>query len=164
MSVRANFKSLHKLLDYYLAYLKTIHEDDFFAKPQANVWSVSEVYSHVIWVNKTAAIATENCLNRTAHIKTNKPDWRVRLILFFGVFPPGKIKAPEAVAAKVERISLEDAANQIISLKRKLPALEADFKNFDTHYKIKHPRLGYLDAKNWLRFMVVHTKHHIKQL
>ncbi|WP_026905493.1 DinB family protein [Pedobacter glucosidilyticus] len=164
MSVKSDFKSLNKLLDKYLRHLKAIHEDKFFAKPEPHVWSVSEVYSHVIWVNKTAAIAAENCLNRTAHIKTSKPDWRVRLILFFGVFPPGKIKAPAAVASKVERISAEEAANQIINLKRKLPALEADFKNFDPHYKIKHPRLGYLDAKDWLRFMVVHTKHHIKQL
>jgi hypothetical protein len=30
--------------------------------------------------------------------------------------------------------------------------------------KTKHPRLGYLNAKQWLRFIEIHLHHHLKQL
>lgn len=164
MSVASNKNKLIKSLRFYEEFLKTIDEAIFTATPPSGGWSYAEVYSHITNVNYISAIAAEKCLSKVAEIKTRKPDWRVRLILFLGKFPPGKIKAPAAVEESTKKISKEEAANLLIKIHKKIGALNPQFENFDANYKIKHPRLGYLNAKHWLRFMVVHTNHHKKQI
>jgi hypothetical protein len=164
MSVTSNKKELEKTLRFYDEFLKTVSEEVFISTPPGGGWSYAKVYSHIINVNYISAIAAEKCLSKVAEIKTRKPDWRVRLILFLGKFPPGKIKAPAVVEAAVKRITKEEAANLLVKTHKKLDALQPQFKNFDSNFKVKHPRLGYLDAKHWLRFMVVHTKHHQNQI
>lgn len=164
MSVASNKKALEQSLKFYKEFLKTVSEEAFIITPPSGGWSYAEVYSHVTNVNYISAIAAEKCLNKVTEIKTKKPDWRVRLILFFAKFPPGRIKAPAAVEASVKRITKEEAANFLVKIQKKIDALHPQFKNFDSNYKVKHPRLGYLDAGHWLRFMVVHTKHHQNQI
>lgn len=164
MSVDLSKRKLNKLLDFYEQYLQTVNEDNFLRSPKQGGWSFSEIYSHILYVNHISAIAIENCLNKTAHIKTENPDWRVRLIFLLGMFPPITMKAPAGVAEKTKKISKEEASNQLVKFRKKMELLYPQYRRFDANYKIKHPRLGYLDAEDWLRFTVVHTKHHIKQI
>lgn len=164
MSVASNKKALQQALKFYEEFLKTVSEDVFTTTPPSGGWSYSEVYHHITSVNFISAIAAEKCLSKVAEIKTRKPDWRVRLILFLGKFPPGKIKAPATVEESVKKITKEEAANLIVKAHKKLEAFTPNFIQFDANYKMKHPRLGYLNAKHWLKFMVVHTNHHKKQI
>ncbi|MBK0383200.1 DinB family protein [Pedobacter sp. SD-b] len=164
MSVKSDKEALLKSLKFYEEFLKTLNEDVFLTTPPIGGWSYSEVYSHILSANLLSFIALEKCLNKTAEIKTKKPDWRVRLILFLGKFPPGKLKAPKVIADLVKKISTEEARNQMVKIKKRITEMPVGFKNFDSNYKMKHPRLGYLDAKSWLRFMVIHTQHHERQI
>ncbi|OAQ41716.1 hypothetical protein A5893_00975 [Pedobacter psychrophilus] len=164
MSIKSDKQTLLQSLKFYEEFLKTVNEDVFLTTPPIDGWAYSEVYSHILGANLMSFIALEKCLNKTAEIKTKKPDWRVRLILFLGRFPPGKLKVPDSVADLVKKITKEEASNQLIRIRKKIEELNINFKNFDANYKMKHPRLGYLDAKNWLRFMVIHTRHHEKQI
>lgn len=164
MSVKSDKEALLQSLKFYENFLKTVNEDVFLTTPPIGGWSYSEVYSHILTANLMSFIALEKCLNKTAEIKTRKPDWRVRLILFLGRFPPGKLKAPKIISDLIKKIIIEEASNQLIKIRKKIEDLNVNFKNFDINYKMKHPRLGYLDAKNWLRFMFIHTKHHEMQI
>lgn len=164
MSISTDKKKINKLLDFYEQYLKTVNEDVFLTSPANGVWSFSEIYSHVLWVIASSLVAIEQNLNKTSFIKSNKSDWRVRLILFLGILPGSNLKAPEIAAANVKKISKEEALNKIINIRKRLDVICGEFKKFDPNYKMKHPRLGWLDAKSWLRFIVVHTNHHIKQV
>jgi hypothetical protein len=164
MSINSNKEKLIKSLRFYEEFLKTVNEEAFSTTPSTGGWSYSEVYSHIFGANLMSAIAIEKCLNKTAEIKMSKPNWKVRLILFIGKFPPGKIKAPAQVLAGVKKITKEEASNQLIKLYKKMDELYPEIKKADTHYKFKHPRLGYLDAKAWLRFIFIHTQHHQKQI
>ena len=164
MSVKSNKEALLNSLKFYEEFLKTVNEDAFLTTPPIDGWSYSEVYSHILSANLMSFIALEKCLNKTAEIKTKKPDWRVRLILFFGKFPPGKIKAPKIIADLVKKITREEASNQLIKIRKKIEDLNPNFKNYDANYEMKHPRLGYLDAKSWLRFILIHSMHHEKQI
>jgi hypothetical protein len=164
MSLASDKKGLLKSLQFYESFLKTIDEDIFQLTPSIGGWSFSEVYGHILGANFMSTIALEKCLNKTAEIKTQKSHWKVRLILFFGKFPFGKIKAPAHIEAAVKKITKEEAANTLIKFRKKLEVLYPTIKNADVHYKIKHPRLGYLDAKSWFRFILIHTKHHQNQI
>lgn len=164
MSVKRDKEKILNSLKFYSAFLKTVNEERFLKTPQIGGWSFAEVYAHILSANLLSVVAIEKCLNKTAEIKTRKPDWRVRLILFFGRFPPGKYKVPAVLAAAVKKISKEEASNQLIKLTKKIEEIDNGFGRFNPDYKVKHPRLGYLDAKSWLRFIYVHSKHHQKQI
>lgn len=164
MSISSNRIKIKNLLDFYEHYLKTVNEETFLYSPAPGVWSFSEIYSHVFWVIRSSAIAIEQCLNKTAPIKTFKADWRARLVLFLGFLPGNNLKVPEIAASNVKKISKEEALNQIIIARKKLEEIYPEFKKFDENYKVKHPRLGWLGAKLWLKFIFVHTKHHTKQI
>ncbi|WP_017257017.1 DinB family protein [Pedobacter arcticus] len=164
MSVKSESAKVLESLKFYGEFLKTLNNDIFLTTPQQGGWSFSEVYAHILSANLLSVIAIEKCLNRSAEIKTRKPDWRAGLILFFGRFPPGKFKVPQVLEASVKKISKEEASNELIRLVKKITELEKGFSKFNPNYKVKHPRLGYLDAKSWLRFIYVHSKHHQKQI
>jgi hypothetical protein len=164
MSLNRDKNQLLKTISFYEKYLKTLNGDVFFNPGLNNSWSYSQVYDHVLGVNKLCCIAIENCLNKTAPIKTSKTNWKVRVLLFFGILSFKKIKSPDFIAAQVNHIAKEEASNKLKKLRSKIESIYPEFKKYNPHYKIKHPLLGYLDAKLWLRFMLVHTKHHIKQL
>ncbi|HET8828000.1 MAG TPA: DinB family protein [Pelobium sp.] len=164
MSVNSDKNKVLNSLKFYSAFLKTVNEELFVKTPVQGGWSFAEVYAHIISANLLSVVAIERCLNKTAEIKTHKPDWRVRLILFFARFPPGKYKVPPVLEDKVKKISKEEASNDLIKLTKKIEELEKGFSKFNPDYKSKHPRLGYLDAKSWLRFIYVHSKHHQMQI
>lgn len=164
MNVKSDQKLVLSSLKFYSAFLKTVNEDAFVKTPANGGWSFAEVYAHILSANFLSIIAIERCLNRTAEIKTRKPDWRVRLILFLAMFPPVKYKVPPVLEASVKKISKEEASNDLIRLIKKVEEIDKGFSKFNPDYKVKHPRLGYLDAKSWLRFIYVHSKHHQKQI
>ncbi|KEQ29491.1 hypothetical protein N180_03790 [Pedobacter antarcticus 4BY] len=48
----------------------------------------------------------------------------------------------------------------LVQLEKFAPVIQ----NAGSNLKVKHPRLGFLNATQWMRFTVVHLKHHMKQL
>lgn len=162
MNPGSTVKSILKLLDQYKAFLSEVTEEEFQRSPGDGIWSYSEVYSHVLQVNKSCMIAIERCAygNKSS---SGSLSWRAWFVLFFGRFPV-KLKAPDQIAAMVKKITIEDARNDIIKFEEKLPEFTSMVRNASTKHKIKHPRLDMLNAKQWLRFIEVHTSHHLKQL
>lgn len=164
MSVKSDQQRILESLKFYREFLKTVSEEVFLKTPRQGGWSFAEVYAHILSANFLSIVAVERCLNKTAEIKTRKPDWRVRLILFFGRFPPIKLKIPAVLEASICKISKEEASNELIRLIKKVEEIDKGFSKFSSDYKVKHPRLGFLDAKQWLRFIYVHSKHHQNQI
>ena len=82
-----------------------------------------------------------------------------RLVLASGRIPRGRAEAPErTVPAGLElgevRDGLERARARFLGLQSKLPALAASRSTF------RHPILGNLRPRQWLRFIQVHHDHH----
>jgi hypothetical protein len=155
--------SITKIVDAYMYQLSTFDETIFQQTPPINGWSYSEVYSHIFDASLLSLIATESCIKKEGE---NKPtDFRVKLILFFGMFPPAqKFKVPTKLLSRIKKINKADALAYITQFRQQLEILYPLLKNTDSNIKVKHPRLGYLNAKQWLRFIEIHLNHHLKQL
>jgi hypothetical protein len=163
MNIKRTTDSIISLLTIYQQFLNKIDDDIFDQTPALNVWSYSEVYAHVIRANFSSLVAIEKCIhNRTS--ASGKITVLGRLVLFFGKFPPVKIKVPESVAKQVVKISREEARNELVRLKQKIEVVIPKLQKCSNSQRILHPRLGMLDACQWLRFIEIHTKHHLKQL
>lgn len=163
MSIEARYRSILKALAEYENLLNAVNEDEFIQSPPGGGWSLSETYSHILKSNLGSLMAAEKCILGTG-IQSNSIHWLAWIILFSGKFPPLKLKAPESIAAMVTKMSMEDARNLIVKFKSRLSAIKSRIRDADPQQKIKHPRLGLLNAKQWLRFIEIHTIHHTKQL
>jgi hypothetical protein len=95
--------------------------------------------------------------------KSNPADykWKFNLAHLYirlrGNFPRGKAKAPERVVPKEEITAggLELLILQAKNAIAELPALDRD-----VHFK--HPYFGLLNKKSTIRFLEMHTRHHLK--
>lgn len=147
----------------YEQFLTGLTEEQFSQTPAPGVWSYSEVYSHIFQSNILSLVSIERCSHATKP-QTGKPTLAGRLILFVGAFPPIKLKAPAQIDALTAKWSLEEARNSIIRFKDKLSQIAPEARKANPAHTAKHPRLGMLNAAQWLRFIEIHSRHHYKQL
>lgn len=164
MSTERVFNSLLNSIAAYESLLAGVSEETFSQNPSDGSWSYSETYSHIFQSGLLSLMAIENCIEESVEPSRKPIQWIPWLILFLGRFPPGKIKAPKRIASMVKKISRDEAKTLILKFKLRLHEISHQVNTADRHRKIRHPRLGLLNAKQWLRFIEVHTIHHTRQL
>jgi hypothetical protein len=162
MKVPRTLQAIENTLDQYELFLNGLTDAEFQESPAEGVWSYSEVYSHIIYTDIAGLIALERCLD-TNKCSYGPISWQGWLILLTGKFPP-RLKAPEKIAAKVQKISMEEAREGLKRLREKLREIAPMANNAPDAQKIKHIRLGLLNARQWLRFIEIHSSHHLRQL
>ncbi|EOR95342.1 hypothetical protein ADIARSV_1494 [Arcticibacter svalbardensis MN12-7] len=164
MSIPATALSIKEAITTYLALLKEIEEEDFIKPPPQGGWSPSEIYCHVIQVNARSILALERCIHAKPKHRSSGPTLLARFVFFIGRFPPLKIKSPPNIAAIVTCISKEQAKNDLIKSAEKLRELLPKLIKTPKDNRIRHPRFGRLNPQEWLWFIEIHTRHHLKQL
>lgn len=92
-------------------------------------------------------------------ISDYKPDFNLaRSILFtLGFIPRGQGKSPKIVRPP-ETILIEDITSQMDMAKE----LVAGLKDLPKNAHFKHPVFGILNKSKSIRFIEIHTKHHLK--
>src|ERR1700712_5213902 len=159
MSIASDKKAIEIALAEYRRRLDTIPDDQFNATPPGGGWSYGEVYSHLLQSNLGSLIAIERCANGTGKIDNKRLGLLAQAVFLLGRFPI-RLKAPEKIAALVNNIGKEEARNLLVKLKAKIEQMMPVINKASTFSKIKHPRLGLLNARQWLRFIDIHTRHH----
>ena len=163
MNIVRVHRSINKIVGAYKQKLSTFKEDQFQLTPPIGGWSYSEVYSHIFDASLLSFMALNNCIRNEGEDKPTA--FGVKLVLFFGQLPPGKrYQVPKRMADRVKRINMANAQQFITDFELQLAKLYPQVDNANPKSKIKHPRMGYLNAKQWLRFIEVHLNHHLKQL
>lgn len=79
------------------------------------------------------------------------------IILWSGKIPRGKAKAPKIVRPKEAELTLEALKEQVAVAQQALEKLVQLPSN--THFS--HPVFGDLQKKDAIRFMDIHTQHHV---
>lgn len=155
--------SLHHIVDAYKAKLSSYPDEIFQLTPPIKGWSYSEVYSHIFDSSLLSLIALENSANGKG--EDMPTHFVVKLILLLGSLPPAKkYKVPKRLVERVKKISKPEAMDFILEFEKTLADNYPLVASANENCKTKHPRLGYLNAKQWLRFIEIHLKHHLKQL
>jgi len=165
MNIGATRKKIEEVLDIYRNRLDTIPDDLFMMTPPGGGWSYAEVYSHILQANLGAMMALEKC------IRNGKPTSAGRnmlglLVFLFGSLPPWKTKVPEKLEARIpaSKIGKEEARNMLIKCRQRINELTPLIRDSSKYCRVKHGRLGMLNARQWLKFILFHSKHHLKQL
>lgn len=163
MNTEHVFSSIQKITFTYKQRLAEISDGNFMRSPDKGGWCYSEVYNHIFDMSLLSLKELEGCLNGQG--KKRGTHWFTKLILFFGSFPPMiRFKVPKHLAPRVKKISKEEASDMMMNFMLSLQPFGNQISRADKNLKTVHPRLGYLNAEEWLRFMEIHLKHHLKQL
>lgn len=165
MNLHKERKAIDAALDDYRAKLETIPEELFTETPPGGGWSYAEVYSHILKATLGSSIALERCAHNNCEPTTKGPNLMGRYLMLIGSFPV-KLKVPEATSAKMpaEKISREEAKNLLVKCRKRVDDTAPILKNSLPTSRIKHPRLGMLNAGQWFKFIRIHLYHHLKQL
>ncbi|MCX2452675.1 DinB family protein [Pedobacter sp. PLR] len=163
MGTGKNYQKIQQLVLAYQKKLAGLNEEHFKETPPIRGWSYSEVYFHVFDASILSLREMTDTINGKGERKPTA--FAVKLILFFGTLPPGKkFKAPKRLAERLKKISKTEANELMDQFLKQLSEDVLLIKNADKTLKTAHPRLGYLNAIQWLRFIGIHLDHHLQQL
>jgi len=125
-------------------------------------WPITLQLEHIGIVNvRTIKNAIPGALKNLPENRTGRVSPMAYVVLWFGWIPRGRRKAPEFVQPKNAplaevRASVDHYAKLLESIAPQLSQIESCPGCF------KHPILGPFTAAQWLRFVEVHTHHHLK--
>ena len=163
MTTSKVLQSVTNIVDAYKVKLPLIAEEEFMRTPPIGGWSYSEVYAHIFDASLLSLLAVQKCLDGEG--VTEKTHFGVKAILFFGMLPPGKrYKVPKRLMDRAKKIDFATATQFIDDFEVQLAKTTPHLEKANPSHKMAHPRLGYLNAKQWLRFIEIHLNHHLKQL
>ena len=164
MNSKQNYTLLVKNILKYQNRLATYSEESFTKKKADGIWSPAEVYAHILAANNMTSLSLKKIINKEATLTDAVIPFKAKLLLWSGRFPKGR-KVPAVVEARTPKInSIADAQQSIDVCLKQLQEIWDLKSEWNQDYKIKHPVLGYLTINQWIRFMLIHTKHHYKQL
>lgn len=126
-------------------------------KKQNDTISKSGVDWHIDHTLKVILLVSEN-------LKKSDPKkykwtfnfWR-GIVFFVKRFPRGKVKAPKITSEK-KVIQKNSLRSQLAIVKKGLLEIE----NLPKNSNIKHPIFGVLNLKQAIKFLKLHTQHHLK--
>jgi hypothetical protein len=136
------------------------------AKRSGDRWSPVEIVEHLQKAYSGTAKGFERCLEKGTPLATPatvKQSLMAFGLINLGYFPAGR-QAPKHVMPS-GAVSLPDVIEGVRSdLVRLDDAAGKARLTFGSAKVLDHPILGALTVDQWLRFHLVHTKHHEKQI
>jgi hypothetical protein len=139
---------------------------DATARRDPAKWSVVEIVEHLTRAYSGTAKGFERCLEKSAPLATSttlKQRLQQFALLNLGYFPEGR-QAPKFIlpTGELDLNAVIDAVRR--DLARLDDAASKTKQALGSGKMLDHPILGALTVDQWLKFHVVHTEHHAKQI
>ncbi|MCP1186044.1 DinB family protein [Paenibacillus sp. 1781tsa1] len=161
-------ESLETSVERYLAELRKLDMDSLHRKQSEEEWSIGQMYVHLIQSalflqlhNIEQCLSSEDSTLNSGEEKTELG----RQVFELGQFPPVPVKVPASPQYTPQppesKDSLIDGLHMVVERMRSTePLLHQALVN----NKIRHPRLGALNAQEWFLLIEMHYRHHFLQL
>ncbi|MCB1008563.1 MAG: DinB family protein [Acidobacteria bacterium] len=125
--------------------------------PRVSGWSVGEQVDHMTQVLASGL----GLLETPGEPRPNGINLSGRILLALRWIPRGVGKSPKGVLPR--GASPEDLRERLADLRRRLDAISAAPDRLaDPRPTIPHPYFGALNPAQGLRFLAIHTRHHLK--
>jgi len=129
-------------------------------------WTPAQIVEHLaLGLNLSAA----SFLSRRAHAAMSRrrrsPAEHVARLFIFGLrwFPPGR-KAPQRTVPSPQIDGATAEAHFLDGIEMWDQVDRALLPERHANLFVKHPRMGDLTVEEWMRFHVIHARHHAKQI
>ncbi|MEM6454634.1 MAG: DinB family protein [Acidobacteriota bacterium] len=165
LNVPAQYRRVLQQLDRLLDLART--PAAFGARaPSVSAWSVAQHVEHMVRVDRSVIAVFERGLKVTsdeslAGLGRARPHLSARITLAMGRMPRGRARSPRAmmpVGREPEALHAE-----LEGLIQQMEGFGGSLDNLArARWSVEHPVFGPLDPALWLRFMVVHDRHHLR--
>jgi hypothetical protein len=152
-----------KLIDTYKSFLQTYSLEQLRHKPEQGVWSVGQMYDHLIVVAHEYLDRAESCTTTVGEQKHGKTEFG-EYLFNIGGFPPIKIKLPDELDTPPDNSkSKEDIMLELDRLMQRMKELEMKVDDINPNHKVEHGGFGWLNAQEWFSLVGMHFRHHLRQ-
>lgn len=164
MKIAKERRAIDAALDNYRNQLDAIPDELFDVTPPGGGWSFAEVYSHILQATIGSTIAAERCANGTCEATKQGLTLIGRLSLLLGYLPRVKVPPVESAKIPVKKLTKEEARNLLVKCRSRIDTITPRINGALPHSRFKHSRFGMMNAGEWYKFILIHLKHHLKQL
>jgi hypothetical protein len=152
-----------KLIETYKSDLQTYSHEQLRYITAEGVWSIGQMYDHVILVAIEYLDNVETCAKSKEEQRLGKTEFGEHLYKIGG-FPPIKIKLPDELNTPPKNSdSKEVLMSRLDQVMQKLRQWESRVDAINPNYKVKHEGFGWLNAREWFDLVGMHFRHHLRQ-
>ncbi len=161
--MRSEVRAIRALLDQAIAGLDPHVADQ---RPREDRWSIGEIVEHLARTYMGTAKGLGLCL-AGGRPRATPLSWNGRarkfIVVTLGHFPRG-VDSPEPMKPKNWgfALALERAHGGLDALDTAMGAVSDRFG--DTALILNHPVVGAFSVRDWCRFHLVHTRHHMRHI
>ncbi|WP_442602351.1 DinB family protein [Paenibacillus sp. KN14-4R] len=160
-------QQLEETTNHYLQEIDGFTMEQLTHVEHEDEWSLGQMYVHL--VNSALYMQLRNadqCLSQSgdAVIFTGEPTEAWKTMQNIGGFPPIQIQVPSSpqyTPSQPESKEQIAAGLQTVLMRMKETAPKLEQANLQ--YKVAHPRLGPLHARDWFNLVEMHYRHHLLQ-
>lgn len=169
-------------IDGWISALGSYTLQQLHVRPDAESWSLGQVYMHLIDETTWYLVQMESCLAHKEHAHEAMID-RAKAMFANNEFPNEQIKGDPFIANNIPQptstthlhAGLNDIKRTANSLAQRLApevsgrsatgTSETGTSETGTSEtgKTKHPGLGYFSGEEWLQYAEMHMRHHLRQ-
>lgn len=147
---------LHQELDRY-------SEDELHYISRPGVWSLGQMYDHILLVAHEYLDEVEACASCTTRSAAGKTPYGEELFRQ-AAFPPVKIRLPDEMNAPPNNTdSADQLRHRLVQLVERMESWSARLDQIDPTSKTEHGGFGWLNACEWYQLIEMHTRHHFRQ-
>lgn len=131
--------------------------------PTEGVWSIGQMYDHIILVAQEYLDNVEICA-ASPEVQPLGKTPKGEQLFKDGGFPPVKIRLPDEMNAPPSNSdSKEELAERMEEVIERLEHWESKLSSIDPNQKVEHGGFGWLNGKEWHELVEMHTRHHLRQ-
>ncbi|ASS67992.1 MULTISPECIES: DinB family protein [unclassified Paenibacillus] len=151
------------LIKSYIQDLDKYTAEQLRFKSSAEVWSLGQMYDHMIAAALDYMDQVEKCAAGGEKDKAVKTEAGERLFALGG-FPAVKIKLPDGPANTPCRSDgREELARRLEHVLELMQQWERKLEGIDPDSKVRHGGFGWLNAREWFDLSGMHFRHHRAQ-
>ncbi|MBL7856353.1 MAG: DinB family protein [Cyclobacteriaceae bacterium] len=155
--------AFNNTIDHWMTELQQYSFQQLCFKPNAESWSLGQVYMHLIHETKYYILQMEACLDNTENADATM-DQQARIMFQNDAFPNERILGDPVSAGNIPQPSSTVKLQQdLIALKVELNDVADRITECSFTGKTQHPGLGYFSAVEWLQYAAMHWRHHEHQ-
>ena len=154
-----------KTAGVWLASLSQYSEEQFAKKPNADSWSIGQVYNHLVVSARLYHLQQIAQCIKGKHTELNvRKKFPGKLTFFLGSIPPMRIKVPPSETYTPKQPpNIETMKTSLEKLIKIMRETEQKLSGASEIPKTAHPAFGFLNAREWFHMIEMHFRHHLRQ-
>ncbi|MDD9270534.1 DinB family protein [Paenibacillus sp. GCM10023248] len=155
-------KESSAIIEQYIRNLDNYSIEQLRFKSEENVWSLGQMYIHVIEVAKEYIGHMETC-TKAAHEETAGKTEDGTKALAEKEWPNIPVKLEEPPNATRNPESKEEIIAGLEQVREKLTYWAGRVDEANPACKVRHGWFGWLHAREWFEMVSMHSRHHLRQ-